>query len=315
MESVTMKKADMLIKNRQIMKSGFRTSGKFKYLLGASYATNINKTIDIDKVHECKDYIKQASGRFSYFNSLISLDMSTRLSFEENYRAEFESILNVYDALKKTFRRSILLPQIAILFKDQPNVLQLISRTELIFNELRKNHPWLTNYTHVAYAALMARCDRDISEMVSDAEECFSLLRKRFFYAESALTLSYVLALYKESPEEKVLSTMNLFNALSSRKLKYGTVLELPSLGIFAAATAKDDLDNVAREIAEVANYLKANRGFGASMSVPQRLMLAASVVLNDDNNAHRANDIPFSELFQQLNITYSVCVCSQQGS
>ncbi|NLB61787.1 MAG: hypothetical protein GX802_05115, partial [Clostridiales bacterium] len=54
----TKTRVDRLIENRNIIKGGFKTSGRYKYLLGASYATSINQTIDIQKVHECKDYIK-----------------------------------------------------------------------------------------------------------------------------------------------------------------------------------------------------------------------------------------------------------------
>ena len=313
MRTETKRKADILIENRNILKGAFKTAGICRILLGASYAANQNKLIDIQRVHECRGYIRQASGRFSYFNSISSLELAVRLSFSEDYQAEFNNILNTYDDLKRTFKRSIFLPQLAVLFNDKPNAQELILRTEDIFSSMRKEHPWLTNISHITYAGLLALCEKDWRSMLIDAEDVFAMIKRRFFLAEPALLLSYVLAMYDAVPDVKAQNAMDFFSAFSQHRLKYGTVVELPTHGIFANACHGKDIGEAVSEIIEVYHYLLEHKGFGRfSLSIPHRLMLACMIVLDDD--AGRINALPFNELFSQLYTTFSIIVCSQQG-
>ena len=74
---------------------------------------------------------------------------------------------------------------------------------------------------------------------------------------------------------------MELFYKLKDQGYKYGTGYELATLGVLAMLPA--DLDTIADDIVQVAEYLAGQRGYGIlGMTKRQRLMHAGMIVTSD---------------------------------
>jgi len=116
---------------------------------------------------------------------------------------------------------------------------------------------------------------------VTNIEECFSLLKGKFFSSNAVQSLSLALAIGDEPSNNKCDRALDIFNRLKERGCKYGTGVELATLGLLTLAS--DDVEKIVDEVVESDSYLKSVKGFGAfGTGRPQRLMYAGFLVANE---------------------------------
>lgn len=140
---------------------------------------------------------------------------------------------------------------------------------------MKAEHPFLTSGEDCTYAALFALSNKAETDIIRDAESCYTILKGRFFASNALQNLSHVLALGEEAPEDKCARAAEIYEQLRSRGLKYGTRYELATLGVLALSG--HNAGDIANEIAEANEYLRTFRGFGNfGIGSKQRLMYAA---------------------------------------
>jgi hypothetical protein len=280
-------RCELFVVNREIMKNNFKWDNSMLYPLCASlYAAN-GLEVDAIKIKKCKEIIKKKTGMFSYFRGTTFLALATMLSLEENPEDKFEKIFDVYNLLKKKFHTTTFLTVAAFVVVKMVEPCEydrVITKAKDIYIKMKKEHPILTSSEDCGFAVMFAVSDLSVHRAINEIEKCYSLLSGKFFSSNAVQALSHTLALAEDSAEVKCNKTMDIYNLLKEKKCKYGTGMELATLGVIALAT--DNVEQVVNDIVEVNEYLQSNKGFGAlGTGKSLRIMYAGILVANEYSN------------------------------
>lgn len=285
MKVETLRNCEQLIENRNRIKSVFPWDGELLNLACASVFLIRKKTVEQSILEDCKNMIKQNVGIFSSFRGTARSPIVAMLASTSNPEKTLENGLSIYQLLKKDFWTSTYLPLAAMIIGQMAEPYQyenITSRTRLIYDLMKREHPFLTSSEDSAFCALMALSEKSDSVLIEDAEQCYQNLKPNFFSSNAVQSLSHVLALCDGLPEVKCAKTMELFEKLRAAGYKYGTDHELSTLGILAMSG--EDLDEIIQEVIDIDAWLSEQKGFGffSSISRKQRLMYAGIIAQRD---------------------------------
>lgn len=285
MNELTFINCRQLIENRERVKSVFAWDGGLIHLCCAGIYSAKGLSVDEDMLQASKDLIKEKVGVFSNFRSTARSPIAAMLATSGNPEQTLENGLQVYDLLKKEFWGSTYLPLSAMIIAQmaEPHQYeQIASRTRLIYERMKSEHPFLTSSEDSAFCALMALSEKSDEALIADMEECYQQLKPHFFSSNAVQSLSHVLALCDGTAAEKCSRTMELFDRLKAAGRKYGTDYELPTLGVLAMSGA--DLESIAADMIEIDDWLSEQKGFGlfSSITRKQRLMYAGILAQRD---------------------------------
>ena len=210
--------------------------------------------------------------------------MVSMMAVSSNPEDKLKKALSVYESLKQHFFSSNYLPLASMTISDfvEPIHYEAVAkRTRRIYDLMKQEHPFLTSGEDSVFAALLALSNDSDEQIVLNTEQCFDILKPQFFSSNAVQSLSHVLALCEGSAELKCGRAMELFYKLKDQGYKYGTGYELATLGVLAMLPA--DLDTIADDIVQVAEYLAGQRGYGIlGMTKRQRLIHAGLIVTSD---------------------------------
>lgn len=285
MNELTLRNCRQLIENRERVKSVFSWDGGLIHLCCAGIYSAKGLSVDEDMLQASKDLIKEKVGLFSNFRNTARSPIAAMIATSGNPEQTLENGLHVYNLLKKEFWRSTYLPLAAMIIAQMADTYQyeqIASRTRLIYDGMKSQHPFLTSGEDSAFCALMALSEKSNEALIADMEECYQQLKPNFFSSNAVQSLSHVLALCDGSAAEKCSRTMELFDRLKASGRKYGTDYELPTLGVLAMSGA--DLESIAADMIEIDDWLSEQKGFGlfSSITRKQRLMYAGILAQRD---------------------------------
>lgn len=305
----------LFIKNRNKMKENFIWERTAIYPLCASLYTEQGKEMEINKIRESKEIIREETGIFSNFKGNIFLVLAAQLALEESPKEKFQKVKKMYAALKQVFWPSEYLPLTAFALahkvpEDEYN--EVAMKVKRIYGKMKEEHPFLTSKEDVSFAALFAISEMDEDEVICEMEKCYGHLKNEFFSANAIQSLSHALAFGEESSEAKCERVVAIFNRLKDNGCKYGTGIELATLGVLALIT--EDVEGAVRDILEVNRYLLDSHGFGAfGTGKVQRLMYAVLMVTQaykKENQVMKtafANSITSIIIAQQVALTAAI--------
>lgn len=281
MNEILTRRCDLFIRNRDKIKVNFGWENAYMYPLCASIFTEKGMEVDIDKLSRCRDLLKQKTGIFSNFRGISKLMISSFLALDEHPEQKIDHALRVYDLLKEEFYTSTYLPVAALMMTDfaRPEDDERIARRgRQLYQMMKQEHPFLTSREDSIFSVLLALSDLSNEQIIAEMERCYKILKPEFFSGNAVQSLSHVLTLGEASATDKCRRTINLFEVLKNRGCRYGTSYELPALGVLALLDA--DIDTLANDIAEVNEFLRSQKGFGAfGIGAKQRLMYAGMLV------------------------------------
>ena len=286
MEEQTQKTCELLIANRECMKSAFRWDGSLMQLACAGILTVRGLRGNEETLAECRAELKRKTNAFSNFRGAARLPVITLLAAAGvGPETALENGLKVYGLLKKEFWTSAYLPLVSMLIAQTVPPARygaIAVRTGTIYGRMKEEHPFLTSAEDSAFCALMALSDKTDDALIGGAEECHAILRPRFFSANAVQSLSHALALCDGPASEKCARTLELFETLRASGCKYGTGYELPTLGVLAMSN--EDVAATARKLTEIDGWLARQKGFGLWGGIPakQRLMYAGLAAMRD---------------------------------
>ena len=285
MEEQTRRNCELLIENRNRVKSVFPWNGGLLNLACAGIFTAKGKAADEAVLEDCRNLLKQKVGVFSSFRSTVRSPITAMLAASGNPEQTLENGLLVYQLLKQDFRTSVYLPLAAMIIAQTTEPFRyegIASRTRTIYDRMKKEHPFLTSGQDSAFCALMALSEKTDDSMMEDAEQCYRNLKPHFFSSDAVQSLSNVLALCDGRPETKCEKTTDLLEKLKAEGYRYGTGCELPTLGVWAMSGGNSD--EIVQEIAGIDDWLSQQKGFGvfSGISRRQRLMYAGMVAQKD---------------------------------
>ena len=278
------------IENRDVIKETFFWDSSYIYPVSAAVFVDKRRTADRERLERCRDILKENTGFFSNFRNYIKLPMISMMAVSSDPEEKLKKALTVYEDLKQHFFSSSYLPLASMTISDfvePPQYEAVARRTRRIYDMMKQAHPFLTSGEDSVFAALLDLSNKSDEQIVQDTEQCYDILKPQFFSGNAVQSLSHVLALCEGSAELKCGRAMELFYKLKDQGYKYGTGYELATLGVLAMLPA--DLDTIADDIVQVAEYLAGQRGYGIlGMTKRQRLMHAGMIVTSDylDQNA-----------------------------
>lgn len=275
-------KVDLMVENYNELKKPFKWENNLLRHFSAMVHGTKNKKVDIERLQEIKQYIKDETSWTSYFRGTNEFLLVNLLCFEENYKGFFKCINDLYEKMKSEgFKRSIQLPLASYTIAKESSMEEWdyrIRRTKEFYDKMKENHFILTSADDYVFAAVLGTTDLEVSETSEKIEECYSTLNKEGFYKGNNLqTLSHILAIGEETVEEKCSKAMRLYKKLKEAKCKL-EYSGLATLGVLALIT--DDEDKIVREIEEVVDYISKQDGYSFwSITKATKVMLAASLV------------------------------------
>lgn len=292
MDQALRSRCERFLANRDTLRKAFPLENPYLHAACAGILTQKNRAADVDRLHACRDLLKERTGLFSNFRGAAQEAMITLLSLEPDPQEKLDQGLRLYDALKEHFRPSQYLPLAALLLTDQVGEHQygeIAARTRAIYDGMKEEHRFLTGAEDSVFAALLALSPRSVPEIIDETEACYDRLKHRpFGTGQFTQTLSHVLALGEGNAQEKCDRTLALYQALKDHGRKYSTGHELGTLGLLALVPG--EVDALAEEVVEVDHFLSQQKGYGLmGIGKAQRLMhgvmLTAGYVI-DQNQA-----------------------------
>lgn len=261
-----------------------------------------NKKADADRINEAIKIIKKNTVLMSNFRGNNLLTTAITISLENDMESSFKELMNIYEKLKGFFfaNQYLILASIVIFnARNRVNIDDAVKNTREVYNDMKKNHRFLTGQEDISYAAIIATTSTNIERTLNEIEECYEALRSSGFSSgNNTQSLSHILPLFNGSAYEKVIRILKVQNALKDNKisLKY---YSLPVLGV--AAFINDDPDVFAKEVREVSEKLKQENGFGMfSLGSTIRNMIATGFVAS--YYANRLNDVDKQRIINTTN-------------
>lgn len=278
------KRCNLFIENRNIMKSAFKWESAYIYPLCAWIYASKDKEADIELLQHCFGLLKKKTSIFSNFRGTSEMATVTMLSLSPNPEEKMELTLTIYEKLKKLFWGSEYLAVTAATLADcaEPSECeQIVERTRMIYNQMKAAHPFLTSGEDSTFAALLALSGLDAEHIEGETTKCYKILKSEFFSGNAVQSLSHVLALGDGSAEQKCQKVLDLYRYLKKNKYKYRTSYELATLGVLALLDT--DIETLGKDIMEVDDFLKTQKGFGSfGIGGRQRLMYAGMLTMCD---------------------------------
>lgn len=272
------------IQNRDIIKGAFPWESAYLHPLCAAVFADRGRTADRERLHECRDLLKEKTGLFSDFRSTAKLPMIAMMAADRDPEDKLSRALQVYDALKEHFWGSQYLPVASMIIADDVEPAryeELAARTRRIYERMRDEHPFLTSGEDSVFAAMLALSALTEEQVVEETEACYDLLKPEFFSRNAVQSLSHVLALGEGSAQDKCGAVVGLYQGLKERGCRYGTEYELATLGVLALLP--DDPGAVMADVMEADDFLSGQKGYGIlGLSRKQRLMHAGMLVTSD---------------------------------
>ncbi len=297
MNSEVLRKCDLLVENRQaVSKASILENSLIRVVAAASF-TEKDRTADAEQLKECLKLLRKKQGIFSDLRGNNELIMASKMAVSTDPEGYLDNVLDVYGRLQKgKFWGSSYRALAAASICDTGRFSEadkIIERTKELLAGMKKDHPFLTSDEDTSFAVLLAMKEKSIGEILTELEDTFRCIKKKFgFHENAAYSLSQVLTTYDGTFEQKAERALEIFDAFKEAGAKYGKGYELASLGILVNVNM--NTEELVLEVAEAAEYLKDKKGFGMlDMDRHSRLMLGAMVVsgvLSEDDSVAGAS-------------------------
>ncbi|HBF2305492.1 TPA: DUF4003 family protein, partial [Clostridioides difficile] len=162
--------------------------------------------------------------------------------------------------------------------REKMDYLTCISKMKIIYDYMRKKHPFLTSSDDYCNIALIAIHSKNLDEDLEYIEKCYEFLNENGFYKGNDLqALSQILLFSDDRTMLKCKKTIELKKAFKENDCKmnyYG----YPIIGAISLLDYRED--EIIEEIKNVSNKLKEEKGFGNwSLGKSNRVMISSAIV------------------------------------
>lgn len=284
MNSELIKKCDLLVANRNILRETLTWESDLMALAGSSYYVGLGIKADADKFKNSNEILKAKAGMFSNYRGNVRIPLLCRMSVSESPEKYLEAIRSIVDSMKdlkwinKDYKTIA-----AITIYDhvhQNGEQDAVEKMVDLYKGMEENHPWLTSSQDVPFAAILAVSEADTNALLREMENCYQILKEFFSDQNAVQSLSQVLAIDIGNTVAKCNKLKQAWNLLKEKKHKYGTGYELALLGMLCLLDIP--IEKAVEEIIEADEYLKGHKGFGnLSLGKKTRLMYAVLMVIN----------------------------------
>ena len=271
------------IETRDAIRAAFRWESEYIYPACAHIFLAADRAVDRERLERCKAMVKSTTGPFSSFRGNIKLPLICMLAAGDEPEARWEGTERTYGLLKEAFFSSEYLALAALILSEEvpeADIPALAARGKGLYQRMKKEHPFLTGQEDSVFALLLAESQRTDDELIDDMEACYRLLDERFPKGDALQSVSHVLALSQEAPEEKVHRLIALFDGIQRAGGKYGKDRQLPILA--ALSLAKGSVDELVQGLMALDGLLSQQKGYTGVFGMDRRTrMMHAAMLLS----------------------------------
>ena len=270
------------IEARDAVRAVFRWENDYTYPICAQIFLAADRPVEAAQLERCKALVKSTTGPFSNFRGNIRLPLICMLAAGDDPEDRWERTQRGYALLKESFFGSEYLALAALLLSDggKEDFAALAARGKGLYQRMKKEHPFLTGQEDSVFALLLAESQRTDDELIDDMEACYRLLDERFPKGDALQSVSHVLALSQEAPEEKVHRLIALFDGVQRAGGKYGKDRQLPILA--ALSLAKGSVDELVQGLMALDGLLSQQKGYTGVFGMDRRTrMMHAAMLLS----------------------------------
>ena len=270
----------LYIANRDALKKAFPLESTYILPSAANKLAAAGVTADVDSLKETKKIMKAAISSISYLRGASDLPLLVEMYLAEDAKAAAERIEAVYKIFKKHFTRSEYLAFLAILLGqqlDDEKADALGVRAKKLYDMMKKEHPILTGSEDSTMAGFMALSDKDDEQLITECEECFDLLKKKFSAKGSVQSCSQIFAIADNGSKEKADKMIALYDLLKEGGRKFDKFYGLPVLA--AVSLCEQDIKTIADTMLEIDEFLKTQKGYNPLIKDKQTRLLHAAML------------------------------------
>lgn len=273
---------NQFIQNYTTAKKVFRLDGNYAAVSCAASLLTSDKDMSEDRLRDAKKLVaKYSTGIVNVKNTLAKEVVAAAVAESVDPEYAAQKINEIYSSLKTiTPAADFYGVPACVIFKSVNNAAyeDTVEKVRAIYKGLRKKHPFLTSYEDMVSCTLMALSGKSVEEVVEDCEDCFRILKDKYFFNNNAQTVACVLSIFPGTPEEKCKKATAVEKKFKEAKVSFGDKA-LASIAAVAMIVKEEDLAKYIADITEVSEELKSVRGLG-NMGVGRnfRNLIAASI-------------------------------------
>lgn len=221
---------------------------------------------NVEMIRLCKEILHENSGFFSAFRGSGEPIFVSMLAVEEDPGLKMEAVAQAYTVLRNYFMSSAYLPFLAMIMPDlmpSGRFVQFAESTRMLYEEMNREHYFLTGAEDVIFAGLLTMEERrNSAELMDEIEYLYDRLSGLSrFHGNAMQSLSHALTLCAGSAVNKFNNLQELCTMLRYQGINYGKDYEMIPLGILANLGI--DIETLCRDLIDVHEYLGSQEGYG----------------------------------------------------
>lgn len=302
-------KADELLETFLVIDKAFVWEQPLMKHFAALLLTQKGIPFDEQQFRDTMEHIKSQTGTFSNFRGLYKFSLTSLLIADQSYSENsVRQLVGNEDRLKSVgFKSGQHMPMACYtLYKvaQETDPMYVAKRAFELYNEMKKNHPFLTSSDDYSLSILLAHMNPSIARI----ETAYNALNiKGFSKSNDLQTLSHIVALSDLPVEVLVDKCVALKNILKDHRLATGTSY-YASIGVLAVLVdGASDLATQWVELVHYMNKLKKYKWLGKHINV----MFAAAIVSNHYINEVVSNDV----MRVTLNLSIEAAIAAQTAA
>lgn len=267
---------DQIVEDMNLLKKKmvFEADSYALATISAFLFASAGKRADIDKYVECKKYLKKNVSVLSEMRGIAEAIVITKMCLANDYEEYLSGVMAVYKKLRKLHK----LTASAYMVMAAVNIYEgggmdkadaNIEKLETVYKEMKAEHFWLTGDEDRPFIAMMVSRDMNIAAISSEISECYEACRKMSLSKEAMHTASQILSLSGRSVEAKVADMSETMTALKKYKVRGMKSDLMPMAAALGFVNAGPE--EKAKEIREIYDYLKTQKGFKWYIGARQR--------------------------------------------
>lgn len=284
------RKCEKFIDSRELLKNCFKWSSITDQCCRATFLLGEDTYVSENKLIEMKEYIKKNEGIFSELRSHIELSLCVKMALSADYEEYYEILKAIMREIKTSWLFSSSYKAVSAMIimenKEPKDYRRYVDKTRMIYEQMKRDHSWLTADYDMIFAAMLAVSDINVSDILLEMDEAFRILKENFRSSQNQ-ELSHILALNMESPGEKTNRFLEIYDLLKANGIKVSKYYHLEILAVLSLLEM-DDAD-IIDQINQAELFLSSYPKFrGWNMFSDERILYAIMLVIK--TNSHDSN-------------------------
>lgn len=269
---------------REVISSVFKLSNENMVSVCSAVMCSKGASADAETIEKCAKLLRKNAGILSGFRGIVEMPVITMLASSEDPEEKIEKAKAIHNELKKFHGESQYLAYSSMILTDMiplERAAEIGERSKRIYKMMQKEHRFLTGNEDTVLAILLAFSEKSDETLITEMEECYSILKERPFMKDAVQFVSHIFALADGSVKGKCDRFTSLFDALADAGHKYSKQYELATLSALSLSDA--DINELVAEIIAVSDELEKQKGYKGvfGMSKQTTLMHAVMIVSN----------------------------------